>query len=98
MNAEFQAEIVQSEEAWFTAMLGLNESYDELVKLSVAKSMGYLKDYEMFGFDEFLKKSEDWAEFAKTIKKDKFSIKEIREQRERVQWQKKMLRDEQDKF
>jgi hypothetical protein len=87
-----QEERVKEEEAHLQWMINSNHSDDEFIAMAVQKSKTALIDYEMFKTDVTLEIAELWAEIARGTKLNRFTIADIRKQRERVQWEKKKLR------
>lgn len=88
----WQEDRVREEEHRLQWMIDQNKSDDEFIAWCVAKAKQYVNDYETFGEEEkWIKPAEEYTELAKAYKQNKYSIAEIRKQRERIQWEKRKL-------
>lgn len=86
-----QLEVIRSEEEYLNRMIHTNKELDELATYAIKRSKQCLEDYTIYKDSKFLQESEEWLEIAKDIKLSKYTIKDFREQREHIQWEKKQL-------
>lgn len=87
----FAQERVESEEYWLQFMIDTNKQYDIYSTDYINLAKQKMSDYELTGEDTDLELAEQYAELAKSNREIKYSIADIRKQRERVQWAKKKL-------
>lgn len=90
-----QEERVREEERYLAWMLEQIKVDDEFYAKAIHSAKGYVQDYNMYkdmpDAEQLLKNAELWHEVAVGTKENRFTIKDIRKQREKVQWEKKKL-------
>lgn len=83
---------IKQEEDWLKYMIDQNKRDDASVAEMVAEAQNCVWWYEQDGDEDHLRKAEAFQTMAKSFKDHKFTIGEIRKQRERVQWLRKIVR------
>lgn len=86
-----QEERVKEEERYLQWMIDCNKDDDADVVEFTHRARAAVIDYEMLHDESVLDIAEAWTTLAQSTKANKFTIKDIRKQRERVQWEKKKL-------
>ena len=86
-----QEERVKEEERYLQWMINCNRDDDDSVVEFTHRARSAVLDYEMLHDESLLAIAEAWTSLAQSTKANKFTIKDIRKQRERVQWEKKKL-------
>jgi hypothetical protein len=86
-----QEERVKEEERYLQWMIDCNHNDDVDVEEFTHRARSAVVDYEMLHDEKVLDIAEAWTTLAQSTKANKFTIKDIRKQRERVQWEKKKL-------
>ena len=86
-----QEERIGEEEQYLEWMIDSNKGDDEAIVALTNEARSIISSYEMLQEESLLNRAELVAEFARSIKDNKFTIRDIRRQRERVQWEKKKL-------
>ena len=86
-----QEERVKEEERYLQWMINCNRDDDDSVVEFTHRARSAVLDYEMLHDESVLDIAEAWTTLAQSTKANKFTIKDIRKQRERVQWEKKKL-------
>lgn len=86
-----QEERVADEEQYLSQMIESNRESDDLIRYATRKARSLVLDYEELNDKPMLEHAEQLAEFAELVKADKYTIGDIRKQRERIQWQKMKL-------
>lgn len=87
-----QEEKVKEEETYLQWMISCNRRDDNAMTEFTHRARSAVSDYEMLNEESLLDKAEAWTTLVSSTKANKFTIKDIRKQRERVQWQKKKLK------
>lgn len=82
------------EENWLQFMIDCNQRDDQFIAEFKAKAKDGLWWFNQDGDESHLKRAEVYTEFAQNLKDGKYTIAEIRKQRENVQWAKKQIRVE----
>lgn len=90
-NIERQEHRVRLAEDWLAYMIDSNDDLLSLSKELALKSADCMLWYKEDKAENHLKTAEMYALMAENLKQSRFTIGEIRKQRERVQWEKKIL-------
>ena len=87
-----QEERIKQEESYLQEMINQNYSDDDFITMAIHKTKSALIDYDIFKDTTLLEAAELWAAIAQSTKAKRFTIADIRKQRERIQWEKKKLK------
>lgn len=90
-RAYFEEAWVKEEESRLQWMIDSNKRDDELVEWLTSRARYYVELYGDSGDDKHLEAAEDYADMARLTKESRYSIGDIRKQRERIQWQRRRL-------
>lgn len=85
-------ELIKMEEDWLRYMIDQVARDDDSIAECLQKAQDCIWWYEQDGDESHLSKAEAYTTLAKSFKDNKYTIKQIREQRERVQWVKTQRR------
>ena len=84
----YAQQAVTQEEHQLQRMIDQNKRDDEFIRHATLQARRCMIDYNALNDDESLAQAELWAEIAKGTKANKYTLADIRKQRERI-WQKK---------
>lgn len=87
----FQSEVLQMEESQLETMIKSLKETDEQVEFFTRKAKSAYSDYEQYNDESRLEIAEQYVELAQEIKDSRYKLIEIREQRERIQCQRKLV-------
>lgn len=83
---------VNEEESYLRWMINSNKRDDEMVADLTRRAKQLVTDYHTYGDEASLQKAEVYTELAASFKQNRFTIQNIRQQRERVQWVRNRLK------
>lgn len=83
---------LQQEIDWLNNMIRQNKQDDASIAEMVAEAQNCVWWYEQDNDEDHLRKAEAYNTMAQSFRDNKYTIKQIREQRERVQWLRKIVR------
>jgi hypothetical protein len=83
-----QAERVKQEEHYLQWMIESNKVDDSWVSMALHRSKQAVADYELYKDEAVLETAELWVQIAQDTKEHKFTLTDIRKQRELI-WQEK---------
>lgn len=90
-----QEERVKEEQRHLDWMIEQQQVDDEFYRTAIRNAKGNVQDYNMYkdmpDADKLLHNAKLWHEIAISTKENRYTIQDIRKQRERVQWEKKKL-------
>lgn len=89
----YQEQRVDEEERYLHWMIQSNKTDDEFIATATSKAKALMQNIQMYGHeDSWLEQAELWTEIAHGTKANKFTLKDIRKQRERIWEQKRKLK------
>jgi hypothetical protein len=87
----FQTEKLQSEESWLKFLIDSLRETDEQVAFFSQQAKAAIWDYEQLDIESALTRAESYVALAETAKQHRYKLSDIREQRARVQCQRKIV-------
>ena len=86
-----QEEWVKEEEQRLEWMLDCRKRDTRLLEDITARATEHVQQYEKTSDEKHLTAAEEWVGIARSIKETRFTIGDIRKQRERIQWERTKL-------
>lgn len=87
----FHREKLSSEEDWLRFLVSSMREDNEQIAFYISKAKESYWNYEQLGTENSLDIAEQFAALAQTAKANRHTIKDVRQQRERVQWQRQKV-------
>jgi len=92
-SLHFQEQKLQMEQDWLDFMVRDMKEADEQVAFFTRKAKQAYSDYDLYDDESRLMVAEQYVELATTTKEQRYKLNEVREQRERVQCQLKIVNE-----
>lgn len=88
---ELQLDKIREEERHLNWMIETNKDSDNLILECTNRARQAIANYELYDDKDSLDSADSWTQVAQGLKGTRFTIADIRKQRERVQWERKKL-------
>ena len=85
-----QDEKVKEEEDWLDWMITSNKNDDIIIENYANTARELIQDHEMYELDT-LDRAEQYMDIVRSTKELRYSIADIRKQREKIQWERRIL-------
>lgn len=90
---QLQLDKIREEESYLKQLISWNKEDSQQIKHFTNLARQAVADFQLYKDVKYLEYADSCLEVAKSLKKERYSVAEIRLQRERVQWEKQKLKE-----